>query len=329
MRPLSLGAALVASALLAVGCSGDTEQHETDAGTSTGGAATPERLDSIERFSANKRAIAETIEAYEASVRAGDPGALCRRVLDTGRDPGDRARIRRCVRDQDNDALRRSTEAREQLDLVVRRIDLVPRRPPEVRGIPDAVPRYQIEWGLEDAPRAVALVRSANRGAPGPAAFGLTRYGGEWRIMRRWRARETEPARRASRACRVLPAPRGAGLLRDCGGERLQCPGGREAGISHGILAPPRASGVRDAAMHSDIGPELRRALRDGAALHLSAVDYRELKRGFSLRLPSGRTVVSFPVYGPGPRYVTADIWGCPGWIERITHVGIPRSRRG
>jgi hypothetical protein len=81
--------------------------------------------------------------------------------------------------------------------------------------------------------------------------------------------------------------------------------------------------------MRSDIGPELRKALRDGATLHLSEVDYRGPNRTFSLRLASGRTVLTFDAYGPGPSYITAGIWGCLGWVERMTHLGLSDGRAG
>lgn len=310
---------MLAGSLLAAGCGGDTQDRATDAGD----GVVAERVDSAQRFTGQKRTIAEAVEEYEAVLRAGDAEALCRRVLDLGRNRVEPATAR-CLRDQDNDALAGTAEAREALDLTVQRIALVPGRPRDVAGIPEAVPRYQVEWGLEDAPPVVALVDGADGGAPGMSAFGLTRDGGEWRIVSRLRARETQPPKGAGR----VKFFRHHGVLGFYGiatSERIRCHGGREGGITHGLVAPRRARSVRDAVMRSNIGPGLRKALRDGATLHLAVVDYRGPNRTFTLKLASGRTVLWFDVYGPGPGYVTTGIWGCTGWIERMTHLGLSR----
>jgi hypothetical protein len=73
--------------------------------------------------------------------------------------------------------------------------------------------------------------------------------------------------------------------------------------------------------MRSNIGPGLRRAIRDGASLRISRVDYVGPNRTFTLLAPSGRAVLSFDAYGAGPRYVMDGIYGCRSWLERFTHI--------
>jgi hypothetical protein len=317
VRRHALALAFLASTLIATGCSGGTQDE-----TGRPAEAISEGVDSTQRFQGQRRAIAGVIEDYEAAVRAGDAAALCRRVVRLDRKRVSHAEIARCIGDPNNDAIADAAEARAALDLVVRRIVLVPRRPRDVAGVPASVPRYEIEWDLEATPRAVALVESADPDADAATGFGLSRYGDRWRIISRWRAHRTEPPE--GRRARVEFFRR-QGVLGLYGVGRTGPPRcrGVEGGISHGILAPPRASSVREAVMRSDIGPRLRRALQDGATLSVSTADYSDLTRTFTLRAPSGRPVVSFPVYGPGPRYITADIWGCRRWLERLTRIDL------
>lgn len=317
-RTVALAAVLVSVGLITAGCLGENADKDTDAGEDL--RSVTEQVDSTERFSGRKRAIAAAIEEYEAAVRAGNPGGLCRRVLNPALKHLSQP-LRRCGRDQDNEALRGTQQARKALDLVARRIVLIPQRPRDVEGLPAAVPRYQVEWGLEDAPPAVALVERADRSAPGMDAFGLARAHGEWRIVDRSRARGIRPPAGAGRV-RFFQRHGVLGFFGIAVGEPIRC-AGREGLITHAIVAPRRASSARDAAMSSNIGPHLRKALRDGATLHASAIDYRGPNRTFTLKLASGRTVVSFDVYGPGPRYTTAGMSGCIGWIERLTDLGI------
>jgi hypothetical protein len=77
--------------------------------------------------------------------------------------------------------------------------------------------------------------------------------------------------------------------------------------------------------MRSNVGPKLRRAIRNGASLRISRVDYAGPNRTFALYSPAGREVLSFDAYGSGPRYTMDGIYGCRSWVERLTRIGLLR----
>ena len=207
----------------------------------------------------------------------------------------------------------------ETVDLVVRRIALPPPRPRAVPGIPRRVPRYQIEWGLEDAPRAVVLTEASDGDRGVATAFGLSRRSGDWRIVSRWRARAVKTPTGGDTRVAFF---RRHGVLGFYGIGRPGLPSCRRAaGVTHWIVPPRRARNVRDAVMRSNIGQTLRRAMRDGASLRISQVDYVGPNRTFTLHAPSGREVLWFDAYGAGPRYALDGIYGCRSWLERFTHI--------
>jgi hypothetical protein len=317
-------------ALVGSGCGSGAQDRSEDPSGST--ARPSEPVDSSLRFHGQRREIAQVIENYEVAVRSGNAAALCRRVLQLNRRRAKRTAIDDCIRDPDNDALARSIHVQETLDLVVRRIALPPRRPGAVPGIPAGVRRYLIEDDLEEAPRAVALAEAADRDGGVATAFGLSRRDDEWRIARKWRAAAVETPEGGRARVEFFQLH---GVLGFYGIGRTGVPHCRtgEAGITHWIVPPRPAGSVRDAVMRSNIGPRLRRALRNGGTLPISAVDYAGPTRTFTLYAPSGRAVLWFDAHGVGPRYVTDGIWGCRGWLERFTHLGLHNrsgaTRRG
>lgn len=310
---------LVAPVLLMVvvasGCDTGEDSQESGSATATEG----ESVDSTLRFHGQRRAIARVIEDYETAIRAGNASRLCRRVLELSAQRPRSKEVTDCVADPDNDVLVPRSGDAETLDLVVRRIALPPRRPGAVPGIPSRVPRYKIEWGLEDIPSAVALARATGAGRGVATAFGLSRRNGDWRIVSRWRARAVEPPEGNGARLAFF---RRHGLVGFYGISRPGLPTcGHGAGITHWIIPPDRARNARDAVMRSNIGNWLRRALRDGAELRISEVDYAGPTRTFTLYGPLGHEVLSFDAYGPGPGYVMDGIYGCEAWIERLTRI--------
>jgi hypothetical protein len=91
------------------------------------------RVDSAARFGGERRVIATTLEAFEQAVLANDVERICRRYLHVreSRDPdNDNGGRRFCAADPANDPARQIRRAGgdERYDLVVRRIELGPRR---------------------------------------------------------------------------------------------------------------------------------------------------------------------------------------------------------
>ena len=109
VRRLALVAPLLVCALLVTGCNGDGEDEAQDGAAPAETVA--ERVDSTQRFSGEKRAIARVIERFEAATRRGDRRELCSEIVVLDRD-----RFSRGVRDPVGDC-RRNPELAPALDL--------------------------------------------------------------------------------------------------------------------------------------------------------------------------------------------------------------------
>lgn len=91
------------------------------------------RIDSADRFKGERGQVARTLEAFERAVLAGDVERICRQLLSVreSRDPdNDNGGHRFCISDRANDPDRELQRAGQEAryDLVVRRVDLEPRR---------------------------------------------------------------------------------------------------------------------------------------------------------------------------------------------------------
>jgi hypothetical protein len=149
--------AIVAASVAALGVTGCLGSDDPDADR-----AAPVRVDSASRFGGTERAVARTVESYEAAVLAGDVERLCRVVLavrenhGNDNDNGGRAYCERARPTSPRRVLARAG-GEGAFDIVVRHVD-VERGRRHVRA------------------RAVSSV------AGGPEVFELERARGRWRI---------------------------------------------------------------------------------------------------------------------------------------------------